>query len=397
MTDSAQALLQKGQDHLDGAEITEAEAAFLQAAQLMPDDPEVHLGMARLKLIMGEPEAAMTWAQQAAALVENKAEANALIGSCHMQLDQLDEALGLLKRTNQWYPDHPLVLANLGKLYWRQNQFKEAKAFSLKALALGAEASEVEYDLGISCTGLGEYEEAVDHFVKAIEANPTFLPPYFRMSQMAQLLGMFDDTIELLNNGLLVMPDTVELHEELHILHMLKQDPKGAMGHALAAAEIRGFAMDYIRIGNTSLLLEDIDAAQVAYETAIDIDPQDAAGHINLGHLHRLKGEKEEALAKYRAVAELFPELHKPYLGYALTYMELDQDYRKARLCLMRAVELAPQSYDVLIHLASCSLALGELAEAEKFGKVAFGLADTPREQERAAEILQALSQETES
>jgi tetratricopeptide (TPR) repeat protein len=110
--------------------------------------------------------------------------------------------------------------------------------------------------------------------------------------------------------------------------------------------------------------------------------------HLNLGHWHRLMKERAEALERYQHVAEQAPASHKPYLGLGLTYLELDEDIRKAHICFLKAMELSPQEYDVLIHLAGTSLALEETAEAKTYATVAMGIAKSPREHERAQEIL---------
>lgn len=383
-------LLEQGQKFLEDFELLEAEEAFRQAMQAMPHEPEVYLGMTRLLLLRGEPEKAQGMARQAASLTEDKAEAEALIAACEMQLDRVDEAISMLKRTNQWHPNHPLVLSNLGKAMAMVGEYDKAREYSTKALELGAAREEVEHDLGIICSGLHDFEAAVDHFVASIEANPTYLPSYFRLGQFAKLLGLVDDTIQLFEDGVSLMPDMVQLREELHVLYMVQQDVESAMREALELAARRGWAEDYLRVGNTALLMEDMESARVAYETAVEVDPTDMGAHLNLGHWHRLMKQREEAMDRYKLVAEAYPELYKPYLGLALTYMELDEDYRKARLCLMKAVELEPQSYDVLIHLAACSAKLDEREDAENYAKVAMGLAETPRERERALEILEA-------
>jgi tetratricopeptide (TPR) repeat protein len=388
MSETLETLVEQGRDWLASYELVEAEEAFERALALVPDSVEVHLGMARLHLLQGAPQKAKEWAEKAADLTDHKAEAHALVASCDLQMDNVTEALALLKRTNQWYPDHPLVLSNLGKAYSIDGNYKEARVHSLKALELGAIAEEVHYDLGNICGGLGEYDEAVDHFVAAIEANPSYLPPYLRLGQFARLLGLFDEVVPLFEAGVALMPEMPLLQEELYVLYMFQQAPRNAMEQALSLAELRGWAVDYIRVGNTALLLEDMNAAKVAYETALEVDPDELGAHLNLGHWHRLMKERAEALERYQHVAEQAPASHKPYLGLGLTYLELDEDIRKAHICFLKAMELSPQEYDVLIHLAGTSLALEETAEAKTYATVAMGIAKSPREHERAQEIL---------
>ena len=388
MSESTQSPLSRAQHLLSEFELVEAEAAFQKAIELMPHEPQVYLGMARLKLLHGAPDIARGFAEKAAELTEDKAEANALIASCALQKDDVEEALALLKRTNQWHPNNPLVLSNLGKAYARNAEYEKAKTHSLKALELGALAEEVEHDLGIICSGLHQFEEAVDHFVASIAANPRYLPPYFRLSEFAKLLGLVDETIEIYENGVGLMPHMPQLREELYVMYMIKSDPEQAMLQAMELAAQRGWAEDYLRVGNTALLLEDLDAAKLAYETAIKVDPDDMGGYINLGHLHRLLKDREKALEYYHHVAGVYPELYKPYLGTALVYTEIDEDFEKGRLCLMKALEFAPQSYDILIHLADCCLKVGQQEEAETYANVALGLSDSPRAAERAQEII---------
>jgi predicted TPR repeat methyltransferase len=117
---------------------------------------------------------------------------------------------------------------------------------------------------------------------------------------------------------------------------------------------------------NLGIVLQDrlrLDDATAAYRRAIELDPGHANAYSNLGVVLRATGESTEAEAAYRAAIRIDPEHSDAYhnLGVLLTAQKRP---REAALCFSKVITLRPKDPDArrLLALAHCTL--GEVDRA---------------------------------
>jgi len=149
--------------------LTEAEAEFKRAAEL---DPLYHLaviGLAENAYRRGDPDAAITLATKALELDATYYFSHWMLGLAYFLKGKVDKAVDAVERAAGFSERNPWVLASLRNLYSRAGRTEEATAV-LKEIERRAQSGYVAPGVfGIMCLGLGQVEQALDWYEKAIE------------------------------------------------------------------------------------------------------------------------------------------------------------------------------------------------------------------------------------
>jgi len=118
-----------------------------------------------------------------------------------------------------------------------------------------------------------------------------------------------------------------ELYYHLGIAYSRLQNPKQAMAHYTAALKLHIYPMlklgAYNNLGNLLKAAGDLKYAKAAYETALRIDPNFAAGHYNLGMTFKALGLLNEAIASYQQAIKLNPNYAEAYQNLGVVLLKL--------------------------------------------------------------------------
>jgi tetratricopeptide (TPR) repeat protein len=112
-------------------------------------------------------------------------------------------------------------------------------------------------------------------------------------------------------------------------------------------------AVVYTCLGNAYNELEDRDRAVTAHEKALELDPTLHEAWVNLGVVHRLRGDFDSAEAAYGKALELAPDYAELHASLGSLYIHQEK-YAQALVHLEQAVEL-----DGTLPVAWGNLALG--------------------------------------
>lgn len=100
------------------------------------------------------------------------------------------------------------------------------------------------------------------------------------------------------------------------------------------------------------------DAAEAAYRRALDLAPDDAALHNNLGIFLRGRGRTDDAAAAIRQAIALEPDRVEYRANHAAT-LRLDGRIEAAAQAYREAIERAPEREDLRLALIACLRAVG--------------------------------------
>ncbi|MBW4449488.1 MAG: tetratricopeptide repeat protein [Spirirestis rafaelensis WJT71-NPBG6] len=118
-----------------------------------------------------------------------------------------------------------------------------------------------------------------------------------------------------------------ELYYHLGIAYSRLQNPKQAMAHYTAALKLHIYPMlklgAYNNLGNLLKAAGDLKYAKAAYETALRIDPNFAAGHYNLGMTFKALGLFNEAIASYQQAIALNANYAEAYQNLGVVLLKL--------------------------------------------------------------------------
>jgi eukaryotic-like serine/threonine-protein kinase len=151
--------------------LTEAEAEFKRAAEL---DPLYHLavvGLAENAYRRGDPEAAVALAKKALELDATYYFSHWMLGLAQFLKGSAGEAVDAVERAVAFSERNPWVLATLHNLYERAGRNEEAAAVIAELRERARTGYVAPGVFGIVCLGLGQVEEALGWFEKAVEGR----------------------------------------------------------------------------------------------------------------------------------------------------------------------------------------------------------------------------------
>ena len=129
-----------------------------------------------------------------------------------------------------------------------------------------------------------------------------------------------------------------------------------------------------MRLGNSYLLQKKFSQAQRAYETLIDLEPDNPLGYFRLGSLHQQLKQYEAALTNFEKALSLNSQLLEVFINIVRVYAaQKDFDTAMAKCDRkLKEVEGNPSAAAIIYNLkARLFLAQKKTAEAEKSFKAA--------------------------
>jgi protein O-GlcNAc transferase len=248
--------------------------------------------------------------------------------SSKMKSDQLQ-----LRNQNAGLPD---LLSDAWQLLSR-NQPADAIRICLNIIRVHPHHAETLHILGFSHWKIGQHEQALACFDRAITAQPHEPRHYNSMGVILNESGEYGRAAVYLRKALEIAPDHVDAHANLGLalFHQDKFEP----------------------------------AAQ-HFQKALAIIPNHGAALANLGLLRLVQGRYSDAVKAYQKALAVDPKRPSWLGNLAAAWMELGQ-FRKAAACYTDALKLAPQNIANCVGLGVALRALGDFNGSIKILKLA--------------------------
>ena len=344
----------------------EADEHLSRALELDPNNQFAWQNVAELHRKQGRYEEALEWFGKVLAKDASNALAQAGLGVSLYELKRYEPAIGAMNRAIELAPDAPRTLTlhvlagralrELGRLdeagrqflraagagvrdvtplveLWRlriaQQRFDEADVHLRQALEAARGSTGALQNIAEALRKQGRYEESIDTYRAVLALDPEFAMAYAGMGDSLFRLERYEAAIESLDRS-------VDLHPH----------------PPTATARL-------ILMGTASARLGRADAAATHYERAVEIEPGNPDA---LDHLAKARFEArryEEALALYRALLEIRPEgarIHSN-LGATLYYLGRPEDALRS---FERALSLDPELEIARSSLERLKRSLGE-------------------------------------
>jgi len=260
---------------------------------------------------------------------------------------------------------------------------------------------DASHNLGLIAIYMNQIEAALPLFETALEINP--LIEQFWVSYIDALVkaDRLKDAKQAINrakkngfdskklNALLSKPkaklDTEEPSQEQLII-LLEHYQSGRLGDAekLANAITKEFPKHQFGwkvLGAIYQTTDRIKEALIASQKCVELAPQDAEAHFNLGVLLKEQARLEEAKASYAQAIALKPDYAEAHTNLGNTLKELGRS-KEAAETFRQALELEPNFAEAHFNLGNTLKELGRLGEAEISYRKAIDLKSSFRDAE---------------
>jgi len=210
-----EAFIAQGDEAFKEGKLLPAIDAYNEAIKSKPDDPAVHIILARTLVYAGQYKAAQTAAEDALLLNPNNSMAHAVRAWALDAQGNYLEAQSSIKRALELDPNNALAHAYYVEIliddYYNgsgsydgvQTAIEESKV----AIALAPNALETHRARGYILEATGNYEEAIHEYEAAIAINPNIADLYLSIGRNYRTLRLYDKAVESFTRANALNPD----------------------------------------------------------------------------------------------------------------------------------------------------------------------------------------------
>ncbi len=162
-------------------------------------------------------------------------------------------------------------------------------------------AFEAHLYLGNAYAALGKGDAALGEYDVAAMLNPSLATPHFEAAKVLSDRGDHGAAAERCRSGLTKDPRSFYGHYTLGVIYQQARRWPEALATFTRAIELN--ARDpraYANAAGAAMRMGDLDRAATHFERMIELEHQVAPAHFNLGVIAARKGDKAEALRRYR-------------------------------------------------------------------------------------------------
>jgi predicted Zn-dependent protease len=200
----------------------------------------------------------------------------------------------------------------LGRTLLMQNRADEA-IDPLQRAARRSNDPAIETLLSAALAAAGRDDEAFEQLRQTTARRPPFPPAFLELGGQLGKLGRFDEGIAVLEGGLALTPDVLNLRMGLGYLHLNRNDRAKARSlflQVLAAAPAQHDAV--VALAKVMALDGEYAEAADLYRRALGLQPDDAATRVSLGKCLLEMGERDAGEATLRAATRGTAQLAGP-------------------------------------------------------------------------------------
>ena len=266
----------------------EALQAVQQALSLEPDLPTagaLHLHMGRAARELGRPQEAAQHFERALEIEPGTVQPLFDLAKLRFSQGRSGDADRILRRARELRPADPATLHNVAEALRLQERYEDAIAHYRSALGIDPEFAPAHAGLGIALFQWERYAEAIEALERALALLPDVLVTgsslHVFLGRAAQKLGR---------------PEAAE-----HFARAVRDDPRDRE------------ALDHLAMARFAQ--QRYEEALALYRTLIEIDPDNALTHSNLGAALYHLGRLEAAQASIERALSLDPDLEIAQIG----------------------------------------------------------------------------------
>jgi tetratricopeptide (TPR) repeat protein len=222
--------------------------------------------------------------------------------------------------------------------------------------------------LGVALREADQPDDSLAAFMATIGLDPADERARVSLADIYGAAGRDEDAERTLLAAIAAMPASGQAHYSLGRLYQLMAknlDAARAFEQAAERNPLVGQDLLYDAIGGIYLAEGDFDKAAAAYQTRVDVSPNNAEAHRKLGDLLQQRNQPDEALAEFMAALLVDPNNVPAYAGMAQLRLQQGK-YAEAASAAQTAVNLDPAHPGARYSLGASLLRLGRKAEGQR-------------------------------
>jgi tetratricopeptide (TPR) repeat protein len=301
-----------GRIYAQQGRLDEARKHYLRALELQPELMETRFELISIYRKQKNHAAVIRLYEEILAHNPNDVQAALAFGLYCLKNGFTDRAAPLFKELGERSRTSPDILRQIIQQYIEKEAYTDARMVIEAMLAGDPANDDLVYLLGVSFSGAGEWEPALEHLLSVPAGNRFYENAVLQAAHIYRERERLDEAIRLLEKTV-ANPDDSANAELLFYLGTYYQEK-----------ERYADAVDILRRG-------------------IDAEPKNARLHFRLGVVYDKWGKKEACIEQMKTVLSLTPDdAHAlNYLGY--TYVDMGIRLDEARELIEKAIRIEPE------------------------------------------------------
>jgi tetratricopeptide (TPR) repeat protein len=341
-----------------------AEPAYLNAADLAPQDARWPYLLGHLHKSMGNPTQALADFSRALEITPKDIPTLVWLGRLYLDHGEPEKAMPLFERARAVAPQEVAVLAGLGQAALAQRDYTRAVSVLEEALALPRTSSSVHSPLAMAYRGLGDTAKAEAHLKEWKNTEVLVPDPVKQQLDLSLQSGLsfelrgvraleqhdYKAAEGFFRQGIPLAPGTTmlgrSLRHKLATALVLQGDVRGAFQQFSEVVKLappdgpdETAAKAHYSLGVLMASAGRGREAVAHLSSAVKFNPNYLEARQALGDALSRAGQSEPALAQYAEVVRLNPRSREARFGYAMALVRLNR-YREARDSLVESTRL---------------------------------------------------------
>lgn len=346
-----------------GAKREEIVAMFTRAIQQVPTDAAPRLALVNYQLAQKEIKAALETAQQAVAALPEHAGLVDALGRALAASGDTQQAISSFNRLAQLVPNSPAPYMRLADVQWAAKNQDAAIQALRRALAIAPGHLPAQRALVDAHLAQGKPVDALAVAREIQQQHPKADAGYLIEGGIEASQQRWDAALAAYRKGLQAMPKSTELATRIHVA--LTAAKRGGEADRHAAQWLRdnpGDAGFRFYLGDVALAKRDLPAAEAAYRTVLELQPNNALALNNVAWLMATQRKPGAVPLAERAV-ELLPD--RPVIMDTLaTALAAEGEPAKAVEIMRQALALDEKNPQLRLGLARLLIEAGDKAGA---------------------------------
>ena len=286
------------------------------------------------------------------------------LGTSYITIGKLDKAYKNFLKASEFDPDNSITYFNIASILQLKNKHKKACEYFEKAYKIDPEDSYL-VALALSETKCGKYDSAIAHYKTLISHHPEKDIYQYNLACCYEMKEDYNYAIGILSHLVMLNPKSATMAQKLANLYIKVRKPAQAKD-IYEKILLQGNVNEdlYYEFAHVCILTNDTDKAEKILKKVIELNPEHANAHKDLGVIYLSKRLFDYAKDEFETAYKIAPDSFQIVFEYA-NYLHATTEFQKADEMYKKALEFEPENRDALAFSALNKLQINDLNNAK--------------------------------
>ena len=239
------------------------------------------------------------------------------LGTSYVTIGDLDKAYENFLKATEYDPDNSLTYFNIASILQLKGKHEEACEYFEKAYNLGPEDSYL-VALALSETKCGRYDSAIAHYKTLISHHPEKDIYQYNLACCYEMKEDYNYAIGILAHLVMLNPKSINMAQKLANIYVKVGKPAQAK-EIYEKILLQGNVNEdlYYEFAHVCLLINDTDKAEKILKKVIELNPEQAQAHKDLGVIFLQKRLFDYAKEEFDSAYNIAPDNFSIVFEYA--------------------------------------------------------------------------------